>query len=270
MSLVWAGLRIAAVEALKGRTEAGNEVLDSEIGAIEPRADGTVDIGIERRYVAVYTQAGDVEADSLDPRALLEGGTVELLFEAGVTATMHVRDEQTGAQQIFEGIPSTDANFELYLDLIFRQVTNALLDPDNEWAEIWRSFVLRVVKVERFRIADAQNVRLAGRQMKVICQVVDDPLQGQRLDSAGALSMLLARLEASDDEQNRNRAVLLRAAIGAPGQPDWRSAQPAQGMTGNEFAALGLQPPATDDGNDLVGATELVLETDLGTVEVTP
>ncbi len=273
MSLVRIGLRMAAVEALRGRTLVGESVLDSEIGAISVRPDGTLGSDVENRFIAVYTQSSQVSSLTHGPRGIYEGGTVELIFEAGITAAMLMDSDDGGKREMFEGVPVTDADFEFYLDLLGRQIVDCLLDPDNEWAEIWRGFVLEINKFELLRTDNAQHIRLAGHQLKMTCTVVDDPLPGEALDEDGVMSQFLMKMEASTDEKVLARAGLIRSALGVTAvRPPWYGQQVRLGLSAAEMAALGLLPLAVDDSGapvafgggtiEVEGATPVAVDND--------
>ncbi|MBX8828177.1 hypothetical protein HBA93_21460, partial [Ochrobactrum sp. SFR4] len=81
-------VRTAAVLALKGSTLVGDNVLDSEIGAIDINDDGTISITDGRPFIAVYSDASFSAAPNTDLRALVTNGNTEIVFETGVTAQM--------------------------------------------------------------------------------------------------------------------------------------------------------------------------------------
>src|SRR5690554_4739681 len=94
MSLSRIALRIAAVEAIKGRTLVGDRVLDSPNGALDVQADGALRSGEETPFVCVYTDAGKVE--KVTERQLNGNGACDIIFEMGISQAMTELDKQSG------------------------------------------------------------------------------------------------------------------------------------------------------------------------------
>ncbi|WP_338606862.1 hypothetical protein V6617_10125 [Pelagibacterium nitratireducens] len=267
MSLVRLAARISAVHALKGRLFEGTEVLDSEIGAIGLGPDGSLVAESESRFVAVYTNDGQALIREYEPRALHTGGTCEITFEMGITAAMLVRDPETERQQVMAGVPGTDAAFEFYLDMVGRQIMDALSDPANDWADIWRALCPVVVKIDRVRTDDAQQVRLAGHQIKMTCQIVDDPVRGTELEDGGAFSRFLLALDALGSSEADAQASLIRSALGTGAGLQSVKRSRTLGLADAESVALsGIEQ--LDEGGDPVESGTLVVEVDgIGTSE---
>lgn len=259
MSLTRIALRMAAVEALRGRTQVGDRVLDSEIGAIVAQPDGSLRSGQETRFVAVYTQDGEVTPEDNVARGLYDNGVVELIFETGITTTMLVPDPETGNMEVMEGIPGTDSAFEFYLDLVGRQILDALLRSDGAWPAIWQSLVLRVAKIETLRTDDPGRVRLAGRQIKLTCEVIADPLFGAPVDAEAPFGQFLGALEASGDPLMQARATLIRAVLEEGTLPTGEEIRRRLGLTADELARLGIGALATDDGLAGVAASATIV-----------
>ncbi len=247
MSLARIALRAAGVEALKGRTRAQNNVLDSEIGIIDN--DGTGKIGIESDsyFIAVYTDAGKAQVGDNELRALLLNGRTELLFETGVTAKMLVTSPQDGTAVMPEiGIPDTDGNFEFTLDLISREIAQALTDPNNDWGQIFLSFIYRTVSLERGRIGNvSEGVRLAAHQTKITVDLIDDPEPQRALDPDAPFARFITMAKASNDKSLQKKATFIEAIITGEREP-WERLQQVHGMTAQELLALGLGPLSSD------------------------
>lgn len=261
MSLVRLAARIAAVNALRGRLFEGVEVLDSQIGAIDVRSDGSLEIGQEKRFVAVYTQGGVASLSGFGVRELHNGGSCEFIFEAGITATMAVRDEETKERAVLEGIPVTDEMFEFYLDLIERRILDVLSDPDNAWADVWRGLCTSVVRIERARVDAAQQVRLAGHQLKLVCEIVDDPVIGLPLEKGGGFERFMEMLERENSPDMVARASYIRSILGDLEASEWVARQREMGLTGAENDALSLRPASTFD-DQAVNAEEVTIAMD--------
>lgn len=255
MSLVRIALRIAVIEALKGRTLVAGNVLDSQIAAIAVAGDGSIRTDQDRPFIAVYTDRAKVEPGT-EPRSLIENGLTELHLEMGIAASMTMTGEN-GESVVVEGIPATDSGFEFTLDLVARQIADVLSDPENSWAEVYRLLVNRVARVERSRAAsDTIGVRMAGHQITLLLDLVDDPLPGQPIEGTSAFGMFLALADASDDELLVQRAALMRGQI-----EDGQFAQAARrllGLTDGEALVLGVEPsdPEAADLGELILSVE--------------
>ena len=225
-------LRLVTIEALKGRTWVGENVLDSEIGALDADADGTLTTDQQKPFVMVYTDKG-VENDGGD-RALHRSGHTELVIEIAIAATMTIRNE-AGDKEVVAGIPSTDAAFEFYLDVVGRQVASALADPLSEWAELWRSLSGSIVKIDRRRTSDATGTKVAAHQIVITLALLPDPVFGEPLAQTSVWAKLLAKLETAGHPYLET----IRDLIGDPAGVLMSEAQRRRfGMTLDEARAL--------------------------------
>ena len=246
MSLIRAALRISIVQALKGRTLFGDNVRDSSIGAIDIADDGTIRTVEDGPFIAVYTHEGDVDTD-LQARALTPQGTTEIVLEWGISAAMTEPNRDIGESTIVGiGLPDTDASFEFSLDMVGADIIAALTDPDNEWAERYRRLVFRHIKIKRTRAASGEGrTRLAGHQMIIWADLVDEPIIGDPL--AGDIDDLLTAMEALEDDTLKSQAVMMRARLAAEPAPEWHQIQRRLGLTAPELAAMGRGPLPQDE-----------------------
>lgn len=175
MSLARFALRFAAVEALRGVTMVGDNVRDSDFGALDIGADGSLRTDEDRPFILVYTDDG--AATEVAQRSLMQNGSVEFVIEIGIASAMVLTDPDTGESTIPTiGIPATDSAMELALDLIDRQVAVALTGA-GDWAEIWKGVSRNAMKVERRRATHAEDgTRLAARQIRMTLDVMRDPV----------------------------------------------------------------------------------------------
>ncbi len=237
MSLMRIALRIAAVEALKGRTLVGNNVLDTPNGALDIQADGSLRTEEDKPFVSVYTDQG--KAEGIAGRSLTENGLCDIIFEMGISSAMLEINEET-EETVLVGIniPGSDRNREFYLDIVERQIGDALNDPSNVWADIYRGLHHRVVKVE---YAGARNTedgqRLAGHQKRLSVELGDEPEKGVPLDERSAFMRFLNALDASGDRSYQAQAAMMRGLIGGASE-EWDAVQRRNGMTVAELAAL--------------------------------
>lgn len=201
MSMTRTAIRIAAVEALKaGGTLVGDNVLDSQISVFDLTADGQLRSDQQRPFIAVYTDAA--QADLGGHTGLRGNGSLDILFNYGVSMTMAQTDRETGQADIVEGYPATDSTFEAVLDVLDVQISRALVDPDNAWAQVFGDFVARYKtrKVVRSSSA-AENVRLAAGQTRLSVEVFADPQHGQPLADGGPWPRFMALLAQHDMPQ---------------------------------------------------------------------
>ena len=270
MSLARIALRIAAVEAIKDQTLVGENVLDSPNGALDIQADGTLRTDEDRPFVSVYTDTGT--ADSITGRSLIENGSCVLVIESGISMAMTETNSETDVSEIVGvSIPPSDRAFEFYLDVVQRQVLDALSDPDNAWAEIYRSLHYSVTKVEiggRRNTDDGQ--RLAGHQIRITLNLIDDPVRGEVLDPQSPLAAFLTKLQGMDDPIYQAQATTMLTLVGGS-DPDWKTLQRRHGMTAAELHALGRGPLAGDEDRDTPEMGQGAAEIDRsGTIEVLP
>lgn len=235
MSLVRIALRICAVQALRGRTLAGANVLDSKTGAPDAISDAP--------FISVHTEDGEVENGGR-LRAMVANGRTELVFEAGFRPADASPDTDGG-------LPLTDADLEFRLDLVMRQICDALDDDASPWADLLRSLCPGFVSVQRTRIpSDHTGIRLAGHRLRLTVELVADPLPGMLKDNS-PMARFIAKCESDlvpGDPQMAEKIAQIRAAISGTGG----EVQPAirrYGLTFEEADALLLATPG-DTGTD--------------------
>ncbi|WP_298981558.1 hypothetical protein [uncultured Roseibium sp.] len=243
MSLVRIALRMMTVAALKGRTLAGENVLDSEIGVISEDNEGLrVNKHSKDRFISVYTDDAEAKPDEMRP--FHANGAINLCIEYCITDAMidYVDDPDNPGEkieQIIDGIPHADRIHEFYLDLLGRQIRTALADGANEAAEILRHFVLKVVKITCERAgSERKGERVAAQKLTYTVEVLCDPAYVADIPDGSPLSRFFAFLAASDVDDQK-LATLMRDQI--PATPDdIEAARMRTGATHDEFAKLGL------------------------------
>jgi len=244
MSLVRVALRISAVEALKGRTLVDGNVLDSQIGALDVAANGSLHTPQEKPFISVYTDDAKV-TDGLELRSLTKSGKVDIFFEAGIATSHVVTDAATDESVIYEGVPATDANFEFHLDLTMRQIADTLADPDNDWSAIFNSLVLGFGQSQRSRASgDTNGVRLAAHQLKLTVDAVADPVRGMPLKANSPLARFFAKCETelvSRSPDMGRKIALMRAQISGDAD-ELQAAMRRYGMIYSEADAMLMTP----------------------------
>lgn len=247
MSIGRIALRIATIGALKGATSVGSNVLDSEIGSIDVGADGSLRTDQEKPFISVYTDGSKAE-DLSGARRLWQNGLTELLIETGVAASMVETNQETGESTIIPGIPATDSAFELFLDVVDRQSIAALMDPENPWAEIWRTLVRDIVKVERRRTADVETgTRMAAHQQSITCDLLPDPVFGEPVAATSVWQKLLDQMEAVQHPYLQKLQELMGLAVTQLNSIEQRR---RFGFTLDEARALCDMPPLAAEATE--------------------
>lgn len=236
MSLTMMALRIAAVQALKaGGTLVGDNVLDSQISAIDQTADGQLRSDQQRPFIAVYTDAA--KAQDLGQTGLRSNGRVDIMFNCGVSVTMAETNKETGETQIVDLFPATDANLEAVLDALDVQISRVLTDPDNPWAQVFGDFVQTYVAKEHVRSSSsAENVRLAAGQTKLTVDVFADPRHGQPLAEGGPWPRFMALMA----EHGVPQLALFQQLVGDPASGAYEEFERLTGMTTRDAQSLRL------------------------------
>lgn len=252
-------LRIAVQEALRGHTLAGDNVLDSSIGAIDLDADGTARTDQDKPFLSVYTDGGAIAAGN-GLMVLFGESTVELVIEAGITTAMVEQDPETGASTILVvGLPATDAGMELSLDVMMRDVADALTDPTNEWADLVRSLLGNVTGIERSRTGQVTNgTRLAAHELRIKAELVQDPVKGADLTGSDYERFLAALGASGKPHLLAIKANFERVLAGEVA--DWSQVQAELGQTNAQSVALGLQPLAIDDAGAVPELADVSIE----------
>lgn len=227
--------RIAAIEALKDNTFVAGNVLDSQIDALDVSADAALRTDQDKPFVAVYVDESRID-ERLELRALHRSGNTDLTIESGIATNMVETDPETGVSQIVGvGVPATDKAMEFYLDCVDRQIINALTDPNNEWAEIWRGLSSVVSKIVRKRTSDATGTRIAAHQTVISADLLADPVFGEAVASTSIWARLFAKME----EAEHPYLAAMQALIGSPdGVLDSEAQRRRFGMTLDEARAL--------------------------------
>lgn len=219
-----AAIRICAVQALMGKTIAGDRVLDSEIN--------TLDEGLEnerRPFIAVYT----------DDYSSTEGMTV--VFEIGVTSRMRMVNPETNEISDEDGVPQTDGAMEIVLDALERQIHAQLKEPGSPWGDCFRSLFGRPSSIASLRGSDAKNgLRFAARQIKIVGTPLADPPLGVTPRVGSPWLQFIALVQGADDPGLAAQARLFEALIGSgSAATDWQTLYRLLGLADAHDDALG-------------------------------
>ena len=199
----------------------------------------------------MYTDGGK-SGDGIDLRALHKPGSTELAIEVGITAAMTQTDSETGESTIVGiGIPATDPAMEFYLDCVGRQITTALTDPNNEWAEIWRGLSSGLAMIERKRASDADSgTRIAAHQLVMTVDLLPDPPFNAELASTSIWAKLFAKMTATGHPY----LAMMQTLVGSPtGVPDYDAQRRRFGLTFGEAGSMLITQP-----DDVAGSIDIV------------
>ncbi|MCF6199265.1 MAG: hypothetical protein L3J67_07695 [Hyphomicrobiaceae bacterium] len=233
-------LRLCTVRALRGKTFAGQNVLDSEHGAIDELATEQ-----PKPFIIVYTDDASYSVLRRDLFGTggsdrVDSGTQKLVIEIGITQRMVIDKDEDGTP-IAEAVSlRTNSSMELTLDLIERQVKMALMDTRDEaqWAEMWRRFAIEIKDQDSQRGASARDgLRFAGRQISLSVELPKDPLPG----AIGLLWQSFLGLAESDADLAQV-VPALRKELSDPGLNDYQAIRGSYGLTKDEAKALQIEP----------------------------
>ncbi len=241
MSLTRIALRIAICQALRGKTEVGANVLDSQIGLVETDAAGKVTAISRRPFISVYVDSAKARGEN-GVRSLSVNGLTEINFDIGISAQHVEVDPDTDESVIIPGLPATDDAMEFYLDLVARQVLDALNDEADPWADLYRSFATRIASMDRACATNGVGgVRVALHQIRLQTDLLPDPVRGRSLNPEGSMARFFALAEGLD-EVTRVKAARMLAQIDSNATP-LDIAMRRYGFTAGEAKALLLTQP---------------------------
>lgn len=246
MSLCRLAAQICAVEALRGRTLAGDNVRDSETGLIRIDEDGNIDTAEQKPFINVFCDDAEAEAER---RGLMEGGKLTMTFEFGITEQMplvtadgqFLIDEESGGIVVGEHEKPSTAGINLLVETAERQIRVALADPANPWAALWAKFMSGPFKVDSRRGGSTKNgVRFGARQLAVTGMLTVDPAFGGEIRAGSTWRRFLDALAASEHDP---LVATFESLLGI-GDPalDFLEAARRYGLATGEARALGIGP----------------------------
>jgi len=234
MSIAALTLQYLTVQALKGQTLAGDNVLGSPTDP-HPGEDDLKPI------INVFT--GDDDRDELEGTDIL-GANREIEITIQVYAPGAVSVDVGGTPQI---IDPADSGGDILINMIWRQIERTFQASDSAWARLWRDLVVSIKKVTSqaylFEL-DKQNARVPAREITYRVSTLSDPPYG------GPLEYFWERLVAAfkSDPYLAPIGQWLEQEITAPGNlTPARKAQAALGLSDETAAAIGIMPLADND-----------------------
>lgn len=250
MSLVPFAIRICGERAILGDTYAGSRIYDSMIVPV----DQTVP---SEREALVILSTDDDRVDVREWDLLRGNRELEVVFES-VLATYVEAKGKDGNTEIEIQIPHTDAGMEAALGFMQRQIMRALMDPRDPWAELFKEFTGRLIRVMGRRGASAeQGVRFAAKQLVLVCDPIPEPDFGETIPADSPWGRLIALMEQQEDLEDL--AKVLREEIeNGSDMPSWRRFQASRGWTDARVRNAGFAPysrTATGEAPSLAEAT---------------
>lgn len=245
MSIASQAIITTARNLIKGATWAGANVEESPIDPV----DGLVNKAAEGEvlpYIAVYIERMTAKS---------EGGAGDADLKVYIYLPPNRVKMPDG-----EAFSPRRKNSGMTLNIIARQVENALSKTADPWSEIWRKLVLSIGdRTYRQILIEIENgVRIPAMELSFALDVLREPEIGSPL--TGTYQLLDAALRANGDEAV---ADIFKAAIENPADLEaYQDAAMQLHMTSAAVDALGIGP-ITPDAVDEEGAIPLLADTDL-------
>ena len=235
MSIIRSLTRIAAVEALIGKTMASDRVFDSAVTPIDQR--------ITKEKKPFITVTSDDESGPISGKAIFHGERMlDLVIEIAIGSKVEVSIEGEGNTTEVIEVPHTDPATELLLDIFEDQVLSALMGAE-QWALSFRKLMPVFKNYSSRRGAQAESgIRFAARQLVISGDQLDRPTDGSA-NSHVVLSEILPMLDAVT--RLSPCAKLIRQQLSGSASTDWDKLLKETGFTGNTPIAIGI---ALEDG----------------------
>ena len=239
MSIIRMLTRLCAVAALRGRTWADDRVFDSDN---TPLSQALTLNEAAKPYIVVYTDA-DNRSDVNGTDLYATTRELSLILEIGVASKVQ---GETGTETL--KIPLTDEGMEIALDMVEDQTLGALfIDPQNEWAELLKDFVMRVTRVSGQRGASAdRDRRWAARQLGIVCDVISDLPPGVPVPEEHPIRRFIEVSEAHPEAHMEHAAEICDALTSRGAAPQWEQVQAILGARRLGLRAIGLAPLSGD------------------------
>lgn len=253
--------QLCAVQALKGATIVQNNVRDSSVGVIAIDADGDIRTTEQKPFINVFSED---TASSGDTAALVGPSQSTQVFQFGITSAMplitadgnYLVDAETGEIVFAERDKPSDAQINILLEVVERQIRVALTDPNNAWAELWGSFYSNTLEVKSMRGQSArESVRFGARQLSVTGTLIAEPPYGMPVKDKSIWKNFLDQLTGSEIEHVRDDIERL---IGSGDlQSDLDYLRRRYGHSGEQATALGYGFEANRDPDVPIQTTVL-------------
>jgi hypothetical protein len=235
MSLVALALRTIVVQALLNRTYAGERVYDSSFDPLQ------VKISDARTPLIFVYGDGGVEAVMSQEPASEMSFKHELVIEAAVANRVLDGEVDGGTVEI----QATDANSEMAIDLMQRQIRRALYASDSVWSDLYKTLVVSTDKIVARRGGGGpHSVRFAASQSVYTLSCLSEP------DFSGDISYFWDRFLSAlrDDESLADRASLVEFALTNDPLFAWADAAARLGLSIDAASCIGFAAPLSAMG----------------------
>lgn len=262
MSLPRLAIRLAAVQALTGRTLAQGRVFDSSANPFDQKL-------AEQRQPIAIVRTDDTEIDGQGRDINMGQTKCELVIEIAIASRVTIEaDDGEGGTTILEP-PPTDAGLEIMLDVMEHQVITCLTHDDRAasgWTAALLNFIPRIHRrISRRAAGKEDGVQFAARQIILECETIAPLTPGSAIPDDGAWPVffeLIATVPALAPTGALMRSLLT-------GQPveDWRRAAHRLGVPLEVADEMGLGPVLgiTETTDNPAEPTEEIVLDDEGT-----
>lgn len=229
-------LRTCLVEALKDRTSVGQRIYDSSLSTLPEDGEGP--------FLSIYTGQGQLQGSAGSAaRSLISTSRCLLVFQYGVTAAMVETDQETDETRIIGfDFPPVDDGLQIFLDLVGRQIADALITPANGWGEMAQRIAHTFSDVQlEPGVSNEDGVRLATHQLSMVADLVREPADRNDLVEA-----YLSLLDASEDPRHAKQHEMITGLLSA----DMGEAERARRALGQSIAVWQAGPFASTVAQD--------------------
>ena len=247
-------VRTCTIEALRGQTMVGDEIVDSPIDPIDFAGS------IRKPTIAVFS-----EAERLSPRGRSfsmtrddtpqDGHLLQLSLMAYLPAVPVV--PSPGHPDL--KLDALESGAAFAFDLIYRQMVRALTLLDTPWAALWRRSLvgdMESVDSGAFIMTDDKGSKIPARQITLRLGVLDEP--GFCGIAVPFWTDFVAALAASDDLADY--APIIADAIKGGDFPSWRGTAALMGLSPDEVVAMSQGPVGGNSTDPIVPMTQVVVD----------
>ncbi len=254
MSLTSLATRLCFVEAIRGQTLAGDNVEDGPLDPVSLAASTASPL------IVVYSDAEHFRSDSESfTQASGEDGAHQLVLTADLFLPSALSITPEGGTSV--PIDVRDFGAGVAFDLMVHQIEGVLSVGASQWAQLFRSFVMKVtsIQIQAYVLpSQDKNTRYPARNITMTLDVIDSPPFGQ--PPTLIWQRFIAAVQASDDVADL--APIFESWIEGKTLPSWQQIAAMVGLDPAQAGLIGLGP-LPSAGNDLGAAPptqEVVVE----------
>lgn len=229
MSIVSLATRICAAKALKGKTWAPDDRIFQQLAF--PLAEVSPEVGEKGKpAIVVYSKDHDYSLERNEGNS--EGSILFMVY-------MPPNKVDLGDHEIGFEIDNNSAG--IALNIIGHQISKALQNGKDEWADIFRQFAYKITqtKTQYVLIEIEDGIPMPCLEINIGYDAIPEPCLGdfgplwQRFDEA-------LRSEEGDPEQNAVMADLIKGQIIEEDLTDLEAFQKSFGLSDTAYRASGL------------------------------